>query len=172
MTYLLDTNIVSYFLQASREGELAAAAKISAMVLVAEVKKELRADKNRGGARFERWLATSSIAVTDILLGTPAAARLAQLVAGSATDRDLGERASLALASFEPALTFVTHDKAAAWLALRELWAPGDRVLGVAPFLRRLFDERALTDPAVADDLIQYGEPRPAWWAEWRASLP
>lgn len=171
MTYLLDTNIVSFFLQASRETELATASDISPMAIVGEVRDELRGDKNRGGANFTKWLAGSRIAVTDILVGSGSATRLAQLVSDTAMSRDLGERASIALASFDPTLIFVTHDKNAAWLALRELWAPGDRVLRVASFLRRLFQEKALTDAAVADDIIAYGEPRPAWWAEWRASL-
>lgn len=171
MTYLLDTNVVSFFLQASRETELAAASNISTLAIVGEVREELRADRNRGGPNFTRWLSSSGISVTDVIVGSPAAMRLAQLINGTATGRDLGERASIALASFDPTLVFVTHDKNAAWLALRELWAPGASVLRVASFLRRLFDEKALTDATVADDIIAFGEPRPAWWAEWRASL-
>jgi hypothetical protein len=44
----------------------------------------------------------------------------------------------VALSLVEPDFSFVTHDKNGAWRALREMWAPGERLLGVAPFLRRL----------------------------------
>jgi len=49
----------------------------------------------------------------------------------------------------EPGFIFVTHDKNGAWLALRETWTPGERLLGVAPFRRRLYQAKALTDATV-----------------------
>jgi hypothetical protein len=171
VTHLLDTNVVSYFLQASREKELSDAAKVIPMAIVAEVRDELAADTKRGGASFAKWLAGSGIAVKELLVGSPAANALAQLASGAATAKNLGERASVALSLVEPGFTFVTHDKNGAWLALRETWAPGDRLLGVAPFLRRLVEAKALTKAAALDDLIPYAEPRPSWWGAWRASL-
>ena len=171
MTYLLDTNVVSYFLQAAREKELSEAAKIVPLVVVGEVRDELGADPKRGGPAFGKWLATSGIDVKELLLGSPAANHLAQLTSGAVTAKNLGERASVALSLVEPGFIFVTHDKNGAWLALRETWSPGERLLGVAPFLRRLYEARALTDATVLDDLILFADPRPSWWGAWRATL-
>lgn len=41
VTYLLDTNIISYFLQAQHEDKLATAATCVSMAIVDEVRKEL-----------------------------------------------------------------------------------------------------------------------------------
>lgn len=171
MTYLLDTNVVSYFLQASREKELSDAAKVVPLAIVGEVRDELAADNKRGGPAFAKWLTGSGIDVKELLVGSPAANTLAQLTSGVATAKNLGERASVAQSLVEPGFIFVTHDKNGAWLALRETWAPGERLLGVAPFLRRLVEAKALTEAAVLDDLIPYADPRPSWWGAWRASL-
>lgn len=83
-----------------------------------------------------------------LLVGSRAANTLAQLTSSAATAKNLGERANVALSLVEPAFIFVTHDKNGAWLALRETWAPGERLLGVAPFLRRMIEAKALTDAA------------------------
>jgi hypothetical protein len=171
VTYLLDTNVVSYFLQASREKELSNAAKVMPLSIVGEVRDELGADAKRGGPAFTKWLAASSISVRELFVGAPSANALGQLTGGAATAKNLGERASVALSLVEPGFTFVTHDKNGAWLALREIWAPGERLLGVAPFLRRLFEAKAFTDASVLDDLIRYADPRPSWWGAWRGSL-
>ncbi len=171
MTYLLDTNVVSYFLQASREKELSDAAKVVPLAIVGEGRDELGADSKRGGPAFAKWLATSGIDVKELLVGSPAANTLAQLASGAATAKNLGERATVALSLVEAGFTFVTHDKNGAWLALRETWTPGERLLGVAPFLRRLYEAKALTDATVLDDLIPFAEPRPSWWGAWRATL-
>jgi len=171
VTHLLDTNVVSFFLQGSREKELAAAAKAVPLAIVGEVRHELLADTKRGGAAFSKWLAASGIEVKELLVGSPAANTLAQLTSGTATAKDLGERASVALSLHEAGLIFVTHDKNGAWLALRETWGPGERLLGVAPFLRRLYEAKALTDATVLDDVIMHAEPRPSWWGAWRATL-
>jgi hypothetical protein len=71
------------------------------------------------------------------------------------------KRASVALSLDEAGLIFVTHDKNSAWLALRETWSPGERLLGVAPFLRRLYEAKALTDAAVLDDVILHADQGP-----------
>jgi predicted nucleic acid-binding protein len=60
VTYLLDTNVVSYFLQAAREKELSEAAKNVPLAIVVEVRDELGADSKRGGPAFARWLAASA----------------------------------------------------------------------------------------------------------------
>lgn len=50
MTYLLDTMLVSFFLRAGREVELAAAASRCPMAMVDELRQELEKDRRRGGA--------------------------------------------------------------------------------------------------------------------------
>lgn len=179
MTFLLDTNVVAYFLQIGREAELATAAQRCSMVVVDEVYRELKADPRRGGRRFDRWFDGSNIRVDAIAVGSPASLTFAQLRRPGPTGdhlpppiRDLGERASIALAASDSSLTFVAHDKGAMWIALRELWAAGERLVGVPVFVRRLFGIKALTDPAIADDIIaQIKHAQPTWWASWRAGL-
>jgi len=175
VTYLLDTMVVSYFLQSNREGELSNAARRLPMAVVDEVRKELEGDRDRGGPAFKRWLGGSGIQVRAIEVGTPASATLVHLLNPTNPDKGRGERASIALAASDDTLTFVTHDKGGMWLALRELWAPGERMLGLAAFLRRLFDLRGIQDPAALDEIISIAmlpAQRPTWWAQWRGGLP
>lgn len=173
MSYLLDTMVVSYFLQAEREAELAAAARRCPMAVVEQVFNELRNDPARGGRSFEKWFAGSNIEMRPITADSPAFTTYAQLVDPNVPARkNVGERASIAFAAFDPSLTFVSQDKNGMWLALRELWTPGERVVGVPVFLRRLFDAEALREPSVADDIMKHANaPRPTWWASWRASF-
>ena len=72
MTFLLDTNVVSYFLQVGRERELAEAAKRCPMALVDEVFRELKVDPHRGGRTFSQWFGASNIGVLPIEVGSPA----------------------------------------------------------------------------------------------------
>jgi hypothetical protein len=172
VTYLLDTNVVSYFLQAAREADLAKAATTSTMALVEAVQGELENDPKRGGKAFRKWLDGSRIKVRGIELGTPAHATLAALVGPTSTTRNLGERASVALAASDPTLTFVANDKNGLVLALREIWSPGERVLGLAVFLRRLVEEGSLADPTAIDDVMATANAQqPSWWVAWRASV-
>jgi len=174
MTYLLDTMIVSFFLQADRERELAAVAKHCPVAIVDEVRRELKNDRDRGGDLFEKWIATSNIEVRSIVVGSPASTTLADLLNPASLNKGRGERASIALAASDTSLTFVTHDKAAVWIAMRELWTRGERALGLFAFLRRLFDEGALADPVVIDDVmgaVGAATQRPTWWAPWRAGI-
>lgn len=172
MTYLLDTMVISYFLQAGREAALADAAQRCPMAIVDEVRDELERDRKRGGKTFRAWLATSGVNVMPIIVGSPASETLAALVSPASPTKNLGERACIALASSDPSLTLVTHDKGAAWIALRELWMPGERVLGLAAFLRRVATDGF--DATVVDDLaavaLDPGQ-KPTWWAPWRAGL-
>ncbi|HEU4412238.1 MAG TPA: hypothetical protein VFS43_43750 [Polyangiaceae bacterium] len=88
--------------------------------------------------------------------------------------KDRGERASIALAAHDPSLTFVTNDDGAKKIALRELWAPGERLLALSVFLRRLFDQSALVDPAILDGIMTKAyssAKRPTGWASWRAGV-
>jgi hypothetical protein len=171
---LLDTNIISNFLQAGRERELAEASHRVSLAIVDEVTRELEGDRKRGGRAFATWLAGSNISILRISLGSQAAATFAQLLNPKEPHKDLGERASIALAAFEPALVLVTHDKNALWIAIREIWSGSAQLMGIAPFVRLLFEQGALADPDIADEVIQLSGPleqRPTWWASWRAAL-
>ena len=179
MTFLLDTNVVSYFLQVGRERELAEAARICPMALVDEVFRELKVDPHRGGRTFTHWFGASKISVLPIEVGSPASmtfARLRDLRPPNSNlpppNKDRGERASIALAASDLSLTFVAHDKNAMWIALREIWEPGERLVGVPVFLRRLFAASALSEPVIADEIIAQIKPaQPTGWAEWRSGL-
>jgi hypothetical protein len=168
-TYLLDTQVVSYFLQARRENELAAAAAAVPCTIVDEVRGELAADPTRG-VLFDRWLPVSHLEVVAIPLGSPADLLLASLRAGIPAKGGLGERASIALAATNNDLVFAGMDKGAMWIALRELWAPGERLIALPVFLRRLVDGGALGGD-IADDVLRCShQVWPTWWADWRAT--
>jgi hypothetical protein len=161
-------------LRAGREKELARASQRIPLEIVDEVRKELEADPQYGGRAFANWLTSSSISIRRIPLGSEAAATFAQLLHPKDPHKDLGERASIALVASEPALVLVTHDKNALWIAIREIWRGSTQVMGIAPFMRLLFDQGALADPDIADEVINLSGPleqRPTWWAPWRAAL-
>jgi len=168
MAYLLDTQVVSYFLQARREAELAAATAVVACTIVGEVRDELGADSTRG-ALFERWLPQSHLEVVEIPLGSPADLLLMRLRAGIPADHGRGERASIALAATNSELVFAGMDKGGMWIALRELWAPGERLISLPVFLRRLVDGGALGGGAADDVMRRSNQVLPTWWADWRA---
>jgi hypothetical protein len=173
LTYLLDANVVSYFFDVNAAQELAEAAARCPMAVVDEVRQELER-KNLGGQSFKRWLPGSNIQVRSIEVGSEPSTTFAQLLNPAKASSDRGERASIALAAFDPSLTFVTNDKGALQIALRELWAPGERLLTLVVFLRRLFDQAALVDLAIVDEMIARAyrpSERPVWWASWRAAI-
>lgn len=167
--FLLDANIVSYFLQLRREGDLARAVIHFPSGIAEEVRQELT-NAPQLGARFVRWLGGSGLGVLPILIGSKADQILVQLQPAASVSSDAGERASIALASADPSLIFVTTDKAASLLALRELWTPGERVLALQPFLRRLVDADALPGDAAEDVLRQSNQATPSWWPAWRSA--
>lgn len=142
------------------------------MALVEEVRQELERKREHGGkAAFRKWLDTSNIHVLSMDVGSSASNTFAQLL-NPASSKDRGEQASIALAAFDDTLTFVTHDHIAQQLALRELWRPGERVLSLPVFLRRLMEQKALEDSVVLDDIVSHAmKPPPTWWASWRAGL-
>lgn len=168
MTYLLDTQVVSYFLQARRQTELAAAAAMVGCAIVAEVRGELASDPTRG-ALFERWLPDSHVEVIEIVLGSAAESLLARLRTGVPADGGRGERASIALAATNTNLVFTGMDKGAMWIALRELWAPGERLISLPTFLRRLVEQGALQGEIADDVMRQSRQLLPTWWADWRS---
>jgi hypothetical protein len=169
VTYLLDANVVSYFLQVRRESDLAAAASVAPCAIVDEVRRELANDPVRG-ARFREWLPTSNVRVIPIAVGSDADAVLNRLQLAVTTTRGKGERASIALAATNDDLIFTGMDKGAMWIALRELWSPGERLVALAGFLRRLVDAHAMIGEAAEDVLRQSKQLVPTWWPGWRAA--
>ncbi|MFY9343265.1 MAG: hypothetical protein WAT39_12285 [Planctomycetota bacterium] len=167
MTFLLDTNVVSYFFQARRHDELARAARSQPCALADAVVTELTADRARG-ALFSRWLPSSSLIEIRLLVGSAADEVLLALETGLSTRRGNGERTSIALAATDPSMVFVASDKGALWIALRELHAPGERAIGLQVFLRRLVDTSALEGIAAEDVLTASQQVKPTWWARWR----
>jgi hypothetical protein len=166
MTFLLDTQVVSFFLQARRHQELAGAASRVPCAIVDEVRQELARDPTRGGL-FEHWLPASQLAVLAIAIGSAADAWLNRLQVGVTGARGRGERASIAICATRDELVFTGMDKNAMWLALRELHAPGERLISLPVFLRRLVDTQALGGEA-ADDVMRHSRQTfPSWWANW-----
>ena len=168
MPYLLDTQLVSYFLQARREADLAAAAALVPCAIAEIVRDELAADPTRGSL-FERWLPISHLAVIPIALGSPAEVLWSRLQLGVARG-GRGERASIALAAMNHEYVFAGMDKGSMWIALRELWAPGERLISLPVFLRRLVDGGALAGEAADDVMQRSNQLLPTWWADWRSA--
>jgi hypothetical protein len=86
------------------------------------------------------------------------------------TARGRGERASIALAASDADLVFAGMDKGAMWIALRELWTPGERMIALPVFLRRLVDAGAFSGDAADDVMRHSNQIFPTWWADWRAA--
>ena len=131
------------------------------------VRDELAEDPTRG-ALFVRWLPTSHLAVIALELGSPAEALWSRLQP-RVTPKGRGERASIALAAASPDYVFAGMDKGAMWLALRELWASGERLISLPVLLRRLVDGGALAGEVADDVMRSSSQLLPTWWADWRA---
>ncbi|MBK7076677.1 MAG: hypothetical protein IPH44_30735 [Myxococcales bacterium] len=169
MTYLLDNNVIQYFLHARHETELAEAAKRCSLAVADEVRSELTQTPNTG-KRACAWLDASPIIVLPIEVGSPEDATFTQLTPLTAL-KNHGEGASIALAAHRDDLVFVANDKNAMWRALAELHRPGERMIGVPVFLRRLRDAAGLSTDALDDVIACWNGKRPTWWADWRAAL-
>lgn len=109
--------------------ELAQVAATIECAIVEEVKGELERDPTRGRS-FAGWIPTSNLKVLSIAIGSVAEKALEQLEIHLETARGHGERASIALAATDPRLVFTGMDKNGMWIALRELWGDGERLVG------------------------------------------
>jgi hypothetical protein len=116
LTYLLDNNIISYFLHARREDDLMEAAEQCPLAIADEVESELRRS-SQDGARFKAWFARGVIRRLAILVGSEVDQTYQRLLPPT-TGRGKGERASIALAAHDASLVFVASDRNAMWLAL------------------------------------------------------
>ncbi len=169
-SYLLDTNVVSYFLNTRRHDALRDVAALVRLAIVEEVRVELEAHRTLGPF-VKKWLPKTKLDVKSIMVGSVEHARYVALKPNVVTLRDVGERASIAVAATDPSLVFVASDKNALWLALRELHEPGERILGLPVWLRRLHAEAALDATVIDDVATASGVPYPTWWTDWRASI-
>ena len=90
MTYLLDNNVVSYFLHGRREADLMDAARRCPLAIADEVSKELKRS-SRDGGRFKAWFAGGAIASLAIAVGSEVDATY-QALTPPTTERGKGER--------------------------------------------------------------------------------
>lgn len=146
-----------------------AASKRCPMAVADEVIVELNKHPSDGG-RFKKAFEGGSIASIEIVVGSDVDA-IYESLKTSTSDRGKGERASIAIAAHDPSLVFVANDKNAMWLALAELHAPGERMIGVPVFLRRLQEQANLSTDAIDAVMRVWNGRRPSWWAPWRATL-
>ncbi len=168
MTYLLDNNVVQYFIHGGRGADLATAARRVPIAVAREVYQE--ACTGRLAAAGRAALPLEAVKVLDIIIDSPVDVTLAALAPLGAA-RGHGERESIAFALHDPSLVFVANDRNAMWMALNELHAPGQQMIGVPVFLRRLHEEGALPPPCI-DQVMRHWQGRPpTWWADWRASI-
>ncbi len=169
MAYLLDNNILSYFWNTGHERDLAAAGQRVDLSICEEVRDE--AARNFGPTKLQAWLDKGPIQMRGIEVGSTAHATLMDLHPDMSILKDLGERASIALCAHDPSLVFVANDKKALWLALRELHARGERIVGLLVFLRRLHEDAGLSPEAIDDVAKISGHSTPTWWRDFRAPL-
>jgi len=165
--WLLDANVLILAQRAGRLSALLKAANRAPFVLVEEVYDELvrantaRSEMVRRARDMERALQKSSVRRVAIPLQSSASILYRALRAGRETQSDAGEAASIAWASANHDARFVTADRGASWIALREI---GPRVWVLPCFLNDLVKVHALT-PDDADKIVnKSGTPPPTWW--------
>lgn len=183
MTLLLDANVLIDFQLSGQLRQLVGAAKTVDMAIAEQVFDEITLEKQRdstdriGKKRSARSeLDSSQIQVLEIAPGSDAAALMTTLLAprGTASAKDQGEAASVALAKQDANLVLVSGDKGAILWALNELHGTGERVIRIPIFVRLLFEQAALdaaTVRAVAEKVAGHGA-QPTWWPSWIAGLP
>jgi hypothetical protein len=168
--WLLDACVLLRAEDAGRLSELLAAASLVRCAVVREVYDEVTAPETRKQKVLERArkakaeIDKSSIEVRNIPLLSDAATRMAAFRDGRTTANDAGEAASVALASTDTELVFVTAEKGAVWLGIREAY-PHTTVL---PWFLRALVEGGAMPWTVADEIVKADStPLPSWWAEW-----
>jgi hypothetical protein len=172
---LLDACVLLRAQDAERLPELIAAGAQARMAVAREVYREVTSPATlkpavRARAQAARTLIDASpLEVIDLPLGSPEARLYAALRAGRSTPNDAGEAASVALAATSAKLVFVTSDKAALWLGVREAHP---RVTVLPWFLRALVEAGAMGLPSAADIAKADAVGVPVWWAAWCQGQP
>jgi hypothetical protein len=172
-TYLLDNNIVSYFFNAGLKAELSRIGGTLPLAVVREVHEEACRHPNKG-AEYAKWQAIAPLAVRDLLVGGVGSTCLGLLRSNTGSLKDLGEHASIAATVDDSSLIFVCNDQNALWIALRELFKPGEHVVRFSTFLRRAHETVGLRRSVVEKlaKLAQFAHAPPTWWTDWLATLP
>jgi hypothetical protein len=182
MTFLLDANVLLDFQNAGLLPELVAAMQVVDMAVAEKVFDEVTLPKlgdssDAVGKKRQAAAALRSARITkiEIVPGSHEATLMQTLLAPIKTvrEKDQGEAASIAVATRDAALLFVTGDKTAVLWALNELFHKGERVMRVPVFVRTLFEREALdgaTVKKVANWAAGHGA-IPTWWASWVATL-
>lgn len=179
-TYLLDAGVVVLFQRAGELDQLVHASRLLPMAIVKEVYQELTEPQPAKPATMARARVTrklldgSAIRRLELRVDSPGIAKFVELRGGRKTAHDRGEAASIALASEDPELVFVTADREGALLALDELdGAAGPRVERLAWFVRRLVEAGAVTPPCTRtlEPYLRGAGSLPSWWLEWASAL-
>lgn len=131
---LLDAQVVVELCHASKLDLLGG--RSVPLVVVEEVWDELTDSPNHvAQSRAIHGALERHLRIESIMPETPEAATLAQLRSSPTTTKNLGEAASIALASHRPEMVLVTNDRKAAFEAIRELRG---RTIELYGFLREL----------------------------------
>lgn len=164
--YLLDNNVVQYFVQTRRTEDL----RTTAMKVEMAVSDVVKEEAGKGPFSKSAREALANFKVLPIVVGSSIDLTFNALEPPSST-KGKGERESIALALHEPDLIFVANDRNAMWIALRELHARCERMLGVPAFLRRMREDAGMSMDCIDAVMTRYlgreGKP-PTWWAAWR----
>ena len=168
MTWLLDACVLVRAQDADRLAELVKAS--GDMAVVREVYEEVtqprgaKPETQRKAAAAKAEIDRGGLQVMDIPVLSAAGARFGAMRQGREGPNDAGEAASVALTAFDRNLVFVTVEKGAAWLAMKEV----DRQCVVLHgFLRALVEEGSLTRESAHAIAAADRQPPPSWWAAW-----
>ena len=173
MTWVLDACVLVRAQEADAIGDLLGVAARAPVVLVEDVYAELtdpqstKAEVRRRAAEAKRAIDASRCAVVPIPLEGPVAEVVAYLRGQRTTANDAGECASIALVSLTPDHWFVTSDRAATFVATREV---DGRTVSLPWFLRKCVEGGILEKPVAAAIAATERTRPPAWWADWVAS--
>lgn len=182
MTFLLDANVLLDFQNAALLPALVGAAQVVDLAVAEQVFDEVTLPKANDSSdligkkrQAAHALREARIAKIEIIPGTREAELMQALLAPlqPLNEKDHGEAASIAIASSNADLLFVTGDKTAVLWALNELFHKGERVMRVPIFVRTLLERAALdasTVRGVAARAASHGA-IPTWWASWVATL-
>lgn len=146
------------------------------LVCVEEVWDEITDSPNHvAQGRAIREALDGHVRVDPIMLDSPEAATLAALrPSPAAATKDLGEAASIALASHRAGMVFATNDRNAAFGAIRELRG---RTIELHGLMRMLAEDGAVLERIVRGQAAiahrrkanRLWSTPPEWWSSWLA---
>lgn len=167
---MLDACVLLRAEDAGRLVDLLSAAEHMPCAVVREVYDEITQPRTSKAAvvararKAKRNIDASRLLVKDIPVLSSAARAYAAFRNGRATANDAGEAASVALAASDNDFVFVTAEKGAMWLGVREAYP---RCTVLPWFLRALVEGGAMPASIAAEIAAADRSPLPAWWPEW-----